>query len=146
MLARRDRRSGRFSVSVIACLRQLQLRPMEIKLPKKRPDGSFCVEITLRVNTNDAKGLAARITSWLKEWTQRNRYWNWFEENLDFFNDFAEPPTCAERTQESLVVRVEGRPKFTKWWKDWIVLRLLKDLQGQFDEITAVEAFVNCPE
>jgi hypothetical protein len=119
---------------------------MEIKLPKTRPDGSFCVEITLRVNTNDAKGLAARITSWLKEWTQSHRYWNWFEEDLDFFNDFAEPPTCAERTHESLILRVEGRPKFTKWWKDWIVLRLLKDLQGQFDEIAAVEAFVNCPE
>jgi hypothetical protein len=119
---------------------------MEINFPKKRLDGSFCIEITLHVNTKDGKGLATRITSWLKEWTQRNRYWNLFEENLDFFNDFAEAPTCAARTQESLVVRVEGRPKFTKRWKDWIVLKLLKDLQAQFDEITAVEAFVNCPD
>jgi hypothetical protein len=129
----------------MACSRQLQLRLMEINLPKKRPDGSFCIAIMLRVNTNDAKGLAARITSWLKEWTQRNRYWHWFED-LDFFNDFAEAPTCAERTEESLIVRVEGSPKFTKWWRDWIVLRLLKELQGQFAEITAVEAVVNCPE
>jgi hypothetical protein len=119
---------------------------MEIKFPKKRPDGSFCVEIALRVNTSDPEGLAARITSWLEEWTQRNRYWNWFEETLDFFNDFAGSPICTEHTPESVIVRVESRPKFTKWWRDWIVLRLLKDLQSQFHEIIAVEAFANCLE
>ena len=117
---------------------------MEIKLPKKKPDGSFCLEIALRVNTSDPKGLAVRITSWLEEWTQKNRYWNWFEQTLDFFNDFAGSPICAERTSEFVIVRVEGRPKFSKWWKDWIVLRLLKDLQSQFQEIIAVDAFVNC--
>lgn len=119
---------------------------MEIKLPKKRADGSFCVEIALRVNTDDAKVLAARITSWLEEWTQKNRYWDWFGETLDFLNDFAGPPTCAERSPESLIVRVEGTPKFTKWWKDWIVLKLLKDLQSHFHEITDVQSVVNCPE
>ena len=119
---------------------------MEIKFPKKRADGSFCVEIALRVDTDDAEGLVARITSWLEEWTQKNRYWNWFEEKLDFLNDFTGPPTCAKRSPESLVVRVEGTPQFTKWWKDWIGFRLLKDLQKQFPEITAVQDVENCPE
>jgi hypothetical protein len=119
---------------------------MEIKLPKKRADGSFCVEIALRSDTDDAERLAARITTWLEEWTQKNRYWNWFEERLDFLNDFAGPPTCAKRSPELLVVRVEGTPQFTKWWKDWIGFRLLKDLQKQFPEITAVEGVENCAE
>lgn len=119
---------------------------MEIKLPKKRADGSFCVEIALRVDTDDAKGLAARMTLWLEEWTHENRYWNWFEETLDFLDDFAGPPTCVERSPESLIVRVEGTPKFTKCWKDWIVLRLLKDLQSQFHEITDVQTVMNCLE
>ena len=119
---------------------------MEITLPKKRPDGSFCIEIALRVNTDDAKVLAAGITSWLEDWTQKNRKWTWFDQTLDFFNDFSRSPICTERSPEYVVVRVEGTPKFTKWWKDWIVLRVLEDLQGQFHEVVAVDGFGNCPE
>jgi hypothetical protein len=34
---------------------------------------------------------------------------------------------------------VEVRPEARKWWKDWLVLRLLKDLRGSFNEIAALE-------
>jgi hypothetical protein len=119
---------------------------MPVKFPKRRADGAFCVEITLLVNTHDLEGLAARITSWMDQWTQGNRYWNCFGVVLDFFDDFVRPPICVKHTSESLILRVEGRPDSKKSWRDWIVLRLLKDLQEEFHEITAVESFANCPD
>jgi hypothetical protein len=82
----------------------------------------------------------------MKEWTPKEPLLESVRGKSGFLNDFAETSTRAERTRESLLVRLEGRPKFTEWWKDWIVLRLLEDLQGQFDELIAVEAFVNCSE
>ena len=101
------------------------------------------MEITLLVNTNETEGLATRINAWLDQWVQANRYWNWFGATLDFFDDFASPPTCVQRKPESFALRLEGKPDSKKSWKDWIVLRLLKDLQAEFREITAVPPIVN---
>jgi hypothetical protein len=39
---------------------------------------------------------------------------------------------------------VEGRPEAKKRWKDWLVLRLLKELQGAFRGITSVEGITDC--
>jgi len=119
---------------------------MPIKFPKRKSDGSFCVEITLLVNTNEIDNLAARITSWLDQWTKENRHWKWQGQLLDFFAEFTGSPTCVKRTPESLSLRVQGRPGSTKWWKDWIVLRLLKDLKGKFSELKAGGRFKDCPE
>jgi len=119
---------------------------MPAKFPKRKSDGSFCVEITLTVSTNEIDSLVARITSWLDQWTKENRYWKWQGQLLDFFAEFSGSPTCVKRTPESLTLRVDGRSGSTKWWKDWIVLRLLKDLQGKFSELQSVDAFTNCAE
>lgn len=89
------------------------------------------------------KLLATRINAWLDQWVQANRYWNWFGATLDFFDDFAAPPTCVQRKPESFAFRLEGKPDSKKSWKDWIVLRVLKDLQAEFREITAVPPIVN---
>jgi hypothetical protein len=116
---------------------------MPVMFPKRRTDGSFWVEITLLVNTNETEGLATRINTWLDQWVQANRHWNWFRATLDFFDDFASPPTCVQRKPESFALRLEGKPDSKKSWKDWIVLRLLKELQAESREITAVPPIVN---
>jgi hypothetical protein len=65
---------------------------------------------------------------------------------LDFLRDFTGPPSCIARGTDFLALRLEGRPETKGAWKDWLVLRLLKDLTAAFVEITAVEEFRNGPK
>jgi hypothetical protein len=45
-----------------------------------------------------------------------------------------------------LLCNWRGGPKLRGAWKDWLVIRLLKDLTAAFVEITAVEEFRNGPK
>jgi hypothetical protein len=124
---------------------------MRAKFPKKRPDGSFCVEVTLIVNTNDPKELVNRVHLWLEQWVQANREWRTSLAAsagglLSFFDEFSGPPTCFLKGPNALGLRVEGRPNMGRWWRDWLILRILKDLQGEFSEVIQVESFADCPD
>jgi len=104
----------------------------------------------LRSKSKDCRLLASRIDSWLQEWVQTNRYWKFSHPEssdgfLDFFRDFSGPPTCFTPRPGVLCVRLEGRPETKKAWKDWLALRLLKDLRNAFDEITIVQTVADCP-
>jgi hypothetical protein len=122
---------------------------MPVKFPKRRADGSFSVEVTLRVNSKQPDVLAARVNSWLGEWVQANRFWKFSHHPessdgvLDFLRDFTGPPSCIARGTDFLDLRLEGSPETNKAWRDWLVIRLLKDLTAAFVEITAVEEIGN---
>jgi hypothetical protein len=46
-----------------------------VKFPRRTPDGSFCVKVTLRANTND-EDLGRRIQEWLTEaWMPLSKTW-----------------------------------------------------------------------
>ena len=125
---------------------------MPVKFPERRPDGSFSVEITLRVNSKQPDVLVASVNSWLGQWVHANRFWKFSHHPessdgvLDFLRDFTGPPSCIARGTDFLALRLEGRPETKGAWKDWLVLRLLKDLTATFVEITAVEEFGNGPK
>jgi hypothetical protein len=123
------------------------------KFPKRRPDGSFCVEFKLVIVTNDPAGLAFRINAWIEEWVRANRFWknNLAHEEggvLDLYDEIARPPYCVTEDSGSLFLRVEGCPGAKKWWKDWIASRLRADLMANFNEVQGPtgERARNCPE
>lgn len=122
------------------------------KFPKRRRDGSFCVEVIAKTNIATASSLAERVNTWVARWIQKNRYWNWelakFERKppLDFFEDFVAPPECSVASADSIRLRLECRPAAKKLWRDWLVLRFLHDLLPAFQEITSVEKIRDCSE
>jgi hypothetical protein len=114
-------------------------------------DGSFCVEVTLRVNTKQPNDLANRMQLWLEEWVHANRYWetSLFESvggRLDFFEDFAQVPSCSVSGPDLLCLHLQSRPGARKWWKDWLVLRILKELPNAFPEFAEVQKITDCPD
>jgi hypothetical protein len=119
---------------------------MPIKFPKRRPDGSFCVLVSVRVTTQEPQELASRVTGWLDQWVLANRQWKFGDRLLDFFEDFAGAPSCIVSAPGLLTLRFDGRPQSKKWWKDWIGVRLLSDLRKAFSEIGDVDGVVDCPE
>jgi hypothetical protein len=121
--------------------------------PKRRPDGSFCIETRIAIDAADRAVLASRINDWIEEWVRANRYWECkFAESeggvFDFYDEFARPPYCVTGDSGSLFLRVEGCPGAGKWWRDWIGSRLLPDLRAAFREIRSrpMENARNCPD
>jgi hypothetical protein len=122
-----------------------------VKFPKRRADGSFCVEVMLRVDAKETDVVASRVNSWLDEWVESNRYWKVSHPEssdglLDYFRDFTGPPSCFTPEPGFLCLRLEGRPETKQAWKDWLVLRLLKDLGQAFHEIRAVGKIQTCAD
>ena len=105
------------------------------KFSRMRPDGSFCVEIRFRVDTKERDAVATRMTSWVEQWVQANRYWDWLGQKLDFYDDFSGPPTCRASGIGLVCLCLELRPGARKVWKDWLAIRLGKELQAAFKEI-----------
>jgi hypothetical protein len=120
--------------------------------PKRKQDGSFCIEMRLAIDAEDPAVLATRINAWIEEWVQANRYWKtvFAEESgvFDFYDEFARPPYCVMGDSRSLFLRVEGGPRAKKWWKDWIASRLMPDLKAAFKEVQPrpMEKARNCSE
>jgi hypothetical protein len=123
------------------------------RFPKRRLDGSFCIELPFAIVTNDPVVLISRINAWIEEWVRTNRFW---ENNLahgeggvlDFYDEFARPPYCVTADSGSLFLRVEGCAGAKKWWKDWIASRLMPDLRVAFKEVQSppMAKARDCPE
>lgn len=123
---------------------------MPAKFPAKRDDGSFCIKVFLQVDTHRTKSTCDAIQTWLEQWVETNRYWNFStpsaKGNLDFYESFASVPRCMEEEAGVLSLQFEGRPNAPKDWKDWLVLRLLKELQEAFKGVITIGEVRNCSD
>ena len=122
------------------------------RLPLLRPDGTFCVEVGLSVKTDAPASLLENFTAWAKRWLLEHETWErqWDTkriERLNFYDEFSalQVVSC---TASKLVFRLEGKQVQGKpgnrWWKDWLVLRLLPEVRVAFAEVTALESIKNC--
>lgn len=90
-----------------------------VVFPRRRPDGSFCVEVTLAVSTQD-ESLAERIQQWLTEvWVPSNTTWLrvWKTgpglsveqpELLRYSDEFLSPPTVTSSMATEIRLRLRG--------------------------------------
>jgi len=123
--------------------------------PKRRPDGSFCVEVTLAANTND-EDLGGRIRQWLTEvWMPSNTAWLrvWKTgpglsverpELLHYGDEFLSPPILISSVAAEVRFQLRGRDPKQKLWRDWLVLRILPDLKANFPEVGDTLSITNC--
>src|SRR5437667_12792537 len=117
------------------------------KFPKRQADGSFCIEVSIPVSTDDPEGLQRRVQSWSTQWVKANRTWkrNWLsrDEELHYDAEFKSEPKTVSCSTDELKIRLEGQPSAT-WWKDWMVSRILQDLKAAFSEVTGVGHLRDC--
>jgi hypothetical protein len=111
--------------------------------PKRRSDGSFCIEVSLRIESKAPADLKARVTRWLEDWPAANASRRWFREEVRYSDQFTGPPFDADCHDGSLSFKIEGRPA-AKWWKDLLLIGLVKDLHDAFPEVTGVEHITDC--
>jgi hypothetical protein len=115
--------------------------------PRRKPDGSFCVEVVLRVKATDLRAQERSIEAWARNWLTRNRYWDWKLAGrcLDYFDDFSREPFHVRCTVDTVSFRLEGRPS-ARWWKDWLAFRIVEDLRAALPEVKDLLTVTNCPD
>ena len=118
---------------------------MPARFPTRQPDGSFCVLVSLRVETQSPGDLATSFALWAANWVIANEYWEWTNRRLCYSDDFKGPPAHVECDLDHLVFRIEGKAT-AKWWKDWLAFRLVKEAQARFAEIKEVDHIIDCPK
>src|SRR5437867_2814598 len=116
----------------------------KIKFPKRRPDGSFCIEVILHIVSDDPEGLLKRVRDWAIQWAKANQVWTrkWCtgeglqnqEEELQYIQDFNQEPLPIACSTTELKIQLECKPS-AQLWKDWLVSRILPDLKTSFPEI-----------
>lgn len=121
----------------------------KVRFPKKRADGSFCIEVSIPVSTDDPEGLLRSVQDWLSQWAKANQIWirTWQPtgriEELFYGQEFKGAPQPISCDSSELKIRLEGQPS-AKWWKDWMVSRILADLKAAFSEIRAIGHLRDC--
>ena len=120
---------------------------VNVKFPKRQADGSFCIEVSIPVSTDNPEELQRRVQSWSTQWVEANQTWkrNWLsqDEELHYEAEFKREPQIIYSNSNELKIRLEGQPS-AKWWKDWVVYRILKELKGAFPEIQDVGHVRDC--
>jgi hypothetical protein len=113
--------------------------------PKIYPDGSFCVEIRLAVTDTRQGSLGSTMQDWINEsWIHDRSTWRrqWRtgpdqavteEQILHYQDEFRKPPEVALDGSE-LRLRLLGKQS-AKYWRDWLVSRLIPDLKAKFPEL-----------
>ena len=121
---------------------------MKVRFPKRRPDGSFCVQVSLNCAATNRSELAERINSWSREWVERNQYWKTpsSEVSDDYFAQFVNPPPCVVDEHGQLQFRIVGRSDAHKWWRDWLVRKILPALCEKFKDVIDIDRISNCPD
>jgi hypothetical protein len=119
-----------------------------VRFPKRRSDNSFCIEVQLRIDSADAQRFRDEIDVWLRDWIRDNRVWirDWstgIQEYLHFNNEFEPGPKVLLSDSSVIRIQLEGKPT-AKWWKDWLVFRILKELCARFPEILEVLTIGDC--
>jgi hypothetical protein len=120
----------------------------QVLFPKRIADGSFCIDVIIAIETNDAPYLLQRVEFWASRWVRENQTWprNWVpdgQESLEYSREFKREPYPVSCTPTELTIRLEGQPS-AHWWKDWLVLRILSDLKSSFVEFRDVTRMQDC--
>lgn len=124
---------------------------MPMKFPRRRSDGSFCVEVVFRVEGGQLASLPLRVTEWCDEWVKMNRHWKFKHPEsrdgvLDFLRDFTGPPRCLTLAPDIISLRFEVHAGSKNAWKDWLGFRFVKELKQAFSEITMLESVRDCSD
>jgi hypothetical protein len=119
------------------------------QFPKRYPDGSFCVEVIMTADTTRPDQLEEQAAVWLSTWVRTNDLWvrDWSSgqrEELHFSECFAGVPTVTFCSTSELRFQLVGKPSAAKTWKDWLVLRLIKELVASVPEVTGFKAIEDC--
>ena len=119
----------------------------KVRFPKRNPDGSFCVDVIVAVETNEPEHFSRRVQSWALQWAGENQTWTHGnpsgQEVLNYADEFQREPYPVSCTPTELTIRFEGQPS-AKWWRDWLVLRILADLKSAFAEFRDVNRIRDC--
>ena len=118
---------------------------MAARFPKRNPDGSFCIEVQLRLGPQPRENLTEAVPAWFERWLPLNSRSQWFDEEMLYENEFSGPPFGYVQTPTHLHFRLNGKPG-AKRWRDFLALELVKGLQRDFAEIEQVEAVHDCPD
>jgi hypothetical protein len=118
-----------------------------VKFPRRKQDGTFCVEVGLQISSDDiATDVAAQIQVWFDEtWMSANKTWirPWSsgpdfatkrEQVLSYSDEFLAPPEVRAKGDAELCIKLLGAGT-AKFWKDWLVLKIGHDLKKQFPEV-----------
>lgn len=116
--------------------------------PSRREDESFSIEVFLNINCDDPRVLSRRVDEWLASWLQENRHWHWPRQDdpaIDFFDDFVGVPSSRLIGENVIALRFDSRADHGRWWKDWVVIKVMRPLMDHFPELS-LEKVVDAEE
>jgi hypothetical protein len=127
-----------------------------VKFPARKPDGSFCIEVGVRVNIDfqvDVRRIQDWIsgiwmpnhTTWTRDWRTGTNFATIDEQRLNYNDEFRSPPVIVSGPGSELRLRLAGN-RTAKFWKDWLVSRIVPDLRAEFPEIGEVLYIRDCAE
>jgi hypothetical protein len=121
--------------------------------PKRRADGTFCVEVEIALSPESGVENGGVIQNWWStEWMQKNERWIriWNEghaterrEVLLFEDDFCGFPQVVSCDGSRLRFRLVGKSS-GKWWRDWLVSRIIPDLRIRFPGMGELNGVWDC--
>jgi hypothetical protein len=112
------------------------------RFPARKADGSFCVEIGVQMTDLQIDFVSCVQTwindawmpqhgTWTREWKTGSNLATRQVQELRYDDEFMGPPEVAAGSASELQLRLRGK-KTAKFWKDWVVSRLMPDLKAQF--------------
>jgi hypothetical protein len=127
------------------------------KFPARKPEGSFCVEVGLEIASNVREDLVPSVQAWIHEaWMPRYTTWSrdWKTgpdlattrvQRFHYDDEFAAPPEVVAGLNSELRLRLRGK-KTAKFWRDWLISRLIPDLKVAFPALGELLYVRNCAE
>jgi hypothetical protein len=107
----------------------------------------------MSLSSNGDKSIGSSIQDWWsKEWTPANKQWvqicnkgykSEFTRVWQYDDEFSKPPQLVSSTRAKLRFRLLGKSS-AKWWKDWMVLRIIPDLKARFPAVGKLVSVGNC--
>jgi hypothetical protein len=117
------------------------------RVPKRRSDGSFSIEVGLSISAEiiDKIEFVRSVQEWFDTfWTDNPKLWTGRSltgpEHERYADEFSAPPRVTHFEGSKLTFRLEGKatPKPTNVYKDWLVLRIGRELNKRFPEVGEV--------
>jgi hypothetical protein len=128
-----------------------------VGFPVRRPDGSFSVEVGIQMLGDLQAELASRVQGWIsntwmplhatwtREWQTGSNLGTSRVQVLQYSDEFMAPPQITVGPNFELQLRLRGT-KAAKFWKDWLVSRLVPDLKAEFPGIGDLLYIRDCAE